>query len=158
MLLCALAACSARHALPPAIPAPPPHVDPEVAAPEPPDPPGRVVVTDTEVHVLEPVRFAPNSAELTPGVQETLVHVAQTLVDDPGILLVEIRGHADRAETDPTTLAQQRADATKAFLVAHQVAPARLMTYDAADSEMHGPIGDIENRRIEVLILDRQED
>ena len=154
----ALGACSAHHALPPAMPAPPPRIDPEVAAPEPPEPPGRVVVTDTDVHVLEPVRFAPNSAELTPGVQETLVHVAETLVGDPGILLVEIRGHADRAETDPTTLAQQRADVTKAFLVAHQVAPARLMTYDAADSEMHGPIGDIENRRIEVRILDRQDE
>jgi len=79
MLLCALAACSARHALPPAIPAPPPHVDPEVAAPEPPDPPGRVVVTDTEVHVLEPVRFAPNSAELTPGAGVPLVRAVLML-------------------------------------------------------------------------------
>jgi len=152
----ALAGCTAR--LPPAVPAPPPRDIAEPAAAPAPEKPGRVVVTDTTVRFYEPVRFGANALELTPGVRETLEQIASTLVGDPDILLVQVRGHADRAETDPSALGQQRADIVRAFLIAHGVDAQRLITYDAADAEPHGPIDDPENRRIDLLVLDRLSD
>lgn len=153
----ALAGCTMR--LPPAVPAPPPRDLVDVPPPPPPpEKPGRVVVTDTSVRFYEPVRFAANGLDLTPGVRETLEQIASTLVGDPDILLVQVRGHADRAETDPSALAQQRADIVRAYLIAHGVDAQRLISYDAADAEPHGPIDDPDNRRIDLLVLDRLSD
>jgi len=144
--------------LPPAVPAPPPRDLPETAAAPAPEPKGRVVVTDTTISFSEPVRFAANALDLTPGVRETLEQIANTLVGDPDILLVQVRGHADHGETDPSALGQQRADIVRAFLIAHGVDAQRLITYDAADAEPHGPIDDPDNRRIDLLVLDRMSD
>ena len=156
IVVVALAACTMR--LPPVVPAPPPRDLPETAAAPAPEKPGRVVVTDTSVKFYEPVRFAANGLDLTPGVRETLEQIASTLVGDPDILLVQVRGHADHAETDPSGLAQQRADIVRAFLIAHGVDAQRLISYDAADAEPHGPIDDPDNRRIDLLVLDRMSD
>jgi len=141
------------------MPAPPARLDPEPPAAEPPpEPPGRIVVTETDMRILDPIRFEPNSIELPPNIRESLDSIAETLNGNPSILLVEIRAHADRGEDDPTLLAYQRSEVVMAYLIAHGVLPARLMTSEAADAEMIGPIGAPENRRIEVLILDRDND
>jgi len=156
-LLGALAACAAPRVA--TMPAPPARIDPEPPAPEPaPELPGRVVVTETDMEILDPIRFEPNSVELTDKIRRSLDSIADTLGGNPSILLVEIRAHADRGEDDPTLLAYRRSEVVMAYLIAHGVLPARLMKSEAADAEMIGPIGAPENRRIDVLIVDRDND
>jgi outer membrane protein OmpA-like peptidoglycan-associated protein len=55
----------------------------------------RVVVTETDVEILEPVAFVDNTAELTAGSHRTVEIIAQTLLADPSILVLEVRGHSD---------------------------------------------------------------
>ena len=55
-----------------------------------------------------------------------LVEVIARLHVAPETLRVEVHGHADRAERDPQTASQRRADAVVAYLIEHGVAGARL--------------------------------
>ena len=119
----------------------------------------RVVVTTTDIEILEPIAFAGNTAEMTPGSHRMAQAVARSLIGNPSILMLEVRGHSDSLlhPADRADLARQRAEVVAAYLIAQGVDPARLTTYGASDSELHYPADDPRNRRVEFLILARDE-
>ncbi len=119
----------------------------------------RVVVTEAVVEILEPVAFVDNTAELTPGSHRTIEAVARTLLADPSILVLEVRGHSDSLlhPEERAELARKRAEVVAAGIVAEGVDPARITTYGASDSELIFPADDPRNRRVEFMIVDRGE-
>jgi outer membrane protein OmpA-like peptidoglycan-associated protein len=122
---------------------------------------GRVVVTDTDIEILDTISFVGNTAQIAPASTRILDAIAQTMVGNPTILLMEIRGHSDWEEPDRVLRAQlsiQRAEAVVAELVARGVSAARLQAYGASDSEPLSMTDPIKNRRIELLILERDSD
>jgi outer membrane protein OmpA-like peptidoglycan-associated protein len=117
----------------------------------------RVIVTSTIVEILEPIAFVDNTAEPTPGSHRTIAAIAKTLLADPGILTLEVRGHSDSLlhPEERAELARRRAEVVAAQLVAEGVDPARITTYGASDSELRYPADDPRNRRVEFLIVAR---
>jgi outer membrane protein OmpA-like peptidoglycan-associated protein len=119
----------------------------------------RVITTSTSIEILEPIGFADNTAEPTPASHRTIAAVARLLIENPSILTIEVRGHSDSLlhPADRAELARRRAEAVAALIVAHGVAPERLSTYGASDSELRYPADDARNRRVEFVILARDE-
>jgi outer membrane protein OmpA-like peptidoglycan-associated protein len=119
----------------------------------------RIITTTTEIEILEPIAFVDNTAEPTPGSGRTIETVARVLIDNPSIQVIEVRGHSDSLlhPAERAELARKRAEVVAAQLVARGVAPARVTTYGASDSELHYPADDARNRRVEFLILAREE-
>lgn len=119
----------------------------------------RVVVESTEVEIIEPIAFVDNTAELAAGSHRIVDAVAQTMLVDPGILVVEVRGHSDSLlhPEERAELARKRAEVVAAEIVAAGVDPARITTYGASDSELIFPADDPRNRRVEFLIVARDE-
>jgi outer membrane protein OmpA-like peptidoglycan-associated protein len=75
-----------------------------------------------------PVRFDTNCDYPTSASATSLATIAQALVDDPSIELVEVQGHADERGAEPVNLelTRGRARAVVNVLVARGVAPSRL--------------------------------
>jgi outer membrane protein OmpA-like peptidoglycan-associated protein len=119
----------------------------------------RVVVTSTDIEILDPVSFVDNTAELTPSSDRIIDSVARTLTDNPSILVLEVRGHSDSLlhPIERAELARQRAEAVAARIVARGIDPARVTTYGASDSELRYPPDDARNRRVEFMIVARDE-
>lgn len=119
----------------------------------------RVVTTSSSIEILDQITFIGNTAELSPTSYRTLDHVAQTLIANPSILELEVRGHSDSLlhPTERAELARKRAEVVAAYLVAHGVAASRVTTYGASDSEPLYPPDDIRNRRVELLIVARDD-
>ena len=76
------------------------------------------------------VRFDSNRDHPTPASETSLATIAQALVDDPSIELVEIQGHADERGAEPANieLTRARARAVVNALVTRGVAPSRLQS------------------------------
>ncbi len=74
------------------------------------------------------VRFDSNRDHPTSASETSLATIAQALVDDPSIELVEIQGHADERGAEPANieLTRARARAVVNALVTRGVAPSRL--------------------------------
>jgi len=89
----------------------------------------RVVVRGKNIVLRSQVSFATGSNEILPNSEPLLLEVADTLLRDPSIELVEIQGHTDsRGDRDVNMkLSQSRAEAVRAWLIARGVEPARLM-------------------------------
>ena len=67
----------------------------EIRAERPPPPPARVVLTDSNIQIADKVQFETGSDKLLPVSFPLLDQVAQVMVDNPQIELVEIQGHTD---------------------------------------------------------------
>jgi len=121
--------------------------------------PRRIVATSSSIEILEPIAFVDNTAEPTPGSYRMIDAVARSLLDNPSILLLEVRGHSDSLlhPADRADLARKRAEVVAAALVSHGVDPSRVTTYGASDSELIYPADDARNRRVEFLIVARDE-
>jgi outer membrane protein OmpA-like peptidoglycan-associated protein len=119
----------------------------------------RIVTTSTSIEILAPVTFVDNTAEPSPASHRTIEAVARALLDNPSILVLEVRGHSDSLlhPADRAELSSKRAEAVAALLISHGVAPARVTTYGASDSELRYPADDARNRRVEFIILARDE-
>lgn len=88
---------------------------------------GRVVVTETSVRILPPIKFDGLTANVEIAGLETLDAVAATLDGNPSILLVEVQAFG--ADGDPRyqqIIGEQRAKGIVDYLVKKGVAPARL--------------------------------
>ena len=99
-----------------------------------PAPGRRVVVTDTEIEILDRVRFLGKDTIATRSLR-TLDAMAQTLIGNPSIRLVEIQANTEA-----------RAAACVAYLIGQGVEPNRLVT------------GVIERSDAAFVILERAED
>jgi OmpA-OmpF porin, OOP family len=89
-----------------------------------------IVVTDKEIRITQQIQFEFNKAVIKPGISyKILDEVVGVLTDNPKISL-EVQGHTDNVGADAYNmhLSQSRADAVRAYLVAHGVAPDRLVS------------------------------
>lgn len=111
-----------HHAPDPAPPPPPPG-----HAPASHSPPGRVVVADTDIQFLEPIRFEGQSATITLESLPTLDAIAATMIGNPSIKLVEVQAFgADGPAQFQEVIGDQRARAVVDALVKRGVEPKRL--------------------------------
>jgi outer membrane protein OmpA-like peptidoglycan-associated protein len=89
----------------------------------------RVVVKKKEITLRRQISFATGSDEVLPNSEPILLEVADALLRNPGLELVEIQGHTDNSGNHELNmrLSQQRAEAVQRWLIRHGVEPARLM-------------------------------
>ena len=88
-----------------------------------------VVVKKKEIALRRQVSFATGSDEILPNSEPILLEVADALLRNPGIELVEIQGHTDNSGARELNmrLSQKRAEAVQRWLTQHGVEPTRLM-------------------------------
>ncbi|UCF45767.1 MAG: OmpA family protein [Myxococcales bacterium] len=88
-----------------------------------------VVVKKNEIALRRQVSFATGSDEILPNSEPILLEVADVLLRNPSLELVEIQGHTDNVGNQALNmrLSQQRAEAVQTWLIEHGVEPARLM-------------------------------
>ncbi len=98
-----------------------------------------VVVTEREIRISQQIQFEFNKAVIKPGISyKILDEVAGVLQDNPKIT-IDVQGHTDNVGADAYNmkLSQARADAVRAYLVAHGVPPSRL---DSKGYGFHQPL------------------
>jgi len=97
--------------------------------------PGRVVVTDTTIEILGPLRFSDQSVALDTTGTKLLDAVASTLVGNPSILVVSVHAYGTGAPPEGRQqLADQRTDVIVKYLVAHGVDANRLQSGGLVDA------------------------
>jgi OOP family OmpA-OmpF porin len=89
----------------------------------------RVVVQKKEITLRRQVSFATGSDETLPNSEPILFEVADALLRNPNLELVEIQGHTDNNGNRELNmrLSQRRAEAVQRWLIQHGVEPTRLM-------------------------------
>ncbi len=89
----------------------------------------RVVVREKRIVLRSQVSFATGSNEILPNSEPLLLEVADVLLRDPSLELVEIQGHTDNRGGRELNmkLSQSRAEAVREWLIEHGVEPARLI-------------------------------
>jgi outer membrane protein OmpA-like peptidoglycan-associated protein len=89
----------------------------------------RVVVREKRIVLRSQVSFATGSNEILPNSEPLLLEVADVLLRDPSLELIEIQGHTDNRGGRELNmkLSQSRAEAVREWLVEHGVEPARLI-------------------------------
>ena len=122
---------------------------------------GRVVVTDTDVQILDPVTFEPGKDVITATSLPALDAVAATLQGNPGIQLVEVQSHTDeRGDAGANLrLTEARARAVVKYLIAKGIDPARLVAQGYGETQpldaRHNEAAWAKNRRVAFLVLKR---
>jgi OmpA-OmpF porin, OOP family len=122
---------------------------------------GRVVVTDTEIEILDMVYFEYNSAVIKPQSYSILNALAKTLEGNPAILLVEIQGHTDERGDDAYNLdlSDRRAKSVQAYLVDKGIDAKRLTAQGYGETQPlireRNERAYSKNRRVAFLILKR---
>jgi outer membrane protein OmpA-like peptidoglycan-associated protein len=88
-----------------------------------------VVVKKKQLALRRQISFATGSDEILPNSEPILFEVADALLRNPGIELIEIQGHTDNigAHALNMRLSQERAEAVQRWLAKHGVDPTRLM-------------------------------
>ena len=97
----------------------------------------KVVVTKERIDFDQKVMFATGTADLEPVSLDLLQAIAQVMIDNPQVLLVEVGGHTDDVGSDASNkkLSQARAEAVVAQLVVFGVAPGRLSAKGYGESK-----------------------
>jgi len=121
----------------------------------------RVVVTDKEIVILQKVEFDFDKATIKSVSNSLLDDVAQTLNDNPDILLIEVQGHTDNKGNAfyNAALSQRRADAVRKALIQRGVGAGRMTTkgYGAKKPIASNDTdeGRATNRRVQFVIKKR---
>ncbi len=124
---------------------------------------GRVVVTNTEIQILDKVYFEYNRAAIKRESYGILDMVAATLQGNPDIQLVEIQGHTDSRGGDEYNrrLSDDRAQSVRNYLIDKGVDEDRIIAKGYGESKLIDPRNVEEahalNRRVEFLIISRDE-
>ncbi|MCD6499099.1 MAG: OmpA family protein [Deltaproteobacteria bacterium] len=124
----------------------------------------RVRVTSRGIVILDKIFFVTNKAIIKPVSYPLLDAIAETLQDQPEILLVEIQGHTDERGSDQYNyqLSDRRANSVRQYLVGKGVDPKRLVAKGYGESRpkcrQHTPACWSQNRRVEFIILKRKGD
>lgn len=121
---------------------------------EPAEPPAKIVVSDTQLEILDPIAFT-GEAELTPGSHRLLDAVAETFTGNPDIKLVEIGVFVlDGDEAARQQIADRRAQRIVDYLVGKQIAAERLQPRGYVTA----PEGEPPTNRVRLLVLKRGSD
>jgi OOP family OmpA-OmpF porin len=125
---------------------------------------GRVVVTDTNIEILDMVYFELDKAIIKKESYPILDAVAATLEGNPGISLIEIQGHTDEQGNDAYNLdlSDRRAASVREYLIGKGIAEARLTSQGYGESQpvdrRKNKAAYAKNRRVAFLILKRETD
>jgi outer membrane protein OmpA-like peptidoglycan-associated protein len=122
---------------------------------------GRVVVSETNIEILDYIYFRRGSAELRPEQMPIVEAIAATLSGNPDIQVIEIQGHASNDESSVWDLSGQRASAVKRELESRGVST-RLVArpYGATQpiDQRSTEQAHAKNRRAAFLILQRRDE
>ncbi|MEY4514164.1 MAG: hypothetical protein RLZZ450_6286, partial [Pseudomonadota bacterium] len=107
--------------------------------------------------------FNTDTAELQSRSEPLLTEVADTLLRNPGLLRLEVQGHTDNvgAADHNRELSAKRAESVRDWLVRAGVSADRLTAQgygsDKPVAPNIGPGGRAKNRRVEFVILEREQ-
>lgn len=103
---------------------------------------GRMVVTDTQVEIFDPIRFLAGSASIDARSTPVLDAIAATLTGNPKIKLVAVHAYgADALVQFQSRIGAERAQAIVEQLVARGVARSRLVAQGEATPPPGGSMG-----------------
>lgn len=121
----------------------------------------RVIVKETEIVLRRQISFATGSDEILPNSELLLLEIADALLRNPAIRLIEIQGHTDN-RGDPKlnmNLSQRRAESVKRWLVQHGVEAERLTAKGFGATRPVAPnitaYNRSRNRRVQFKIVQR---
>jgi OmpA-OmpF porin, OOP family len=121
----------------------------------------RVIVKKTTIVTLESIEFEYDKAIIRPISFPTLDAIVQSLVDNPEINVVEVRGHTDERGDDGYNLdlSERRAKSVLAYLTSHGIASDRLTSTGYGEKLpidlRHNEEAWAKNRRVEFQIRKR---
>ena len=121
----------------------------------------RVVVKKTEIILRRQVSFATGSDEILPNSESLLLEVADALLRNPDVELVEIQGHTDNRGDRALNmqLSQRRAESVQRWLIEHGVASDRLLAKGYGPTRPIAPnitaYNRARNRRVQFRIVRR---
>lgn len=116
-----------------------------------------------QITIRRQVNFATSSAEILPSSDGLLSEIADILLRNPDLKLLEIRGHTDdRGGVDfNMRLSQERAEAVREWLIRAGVEPHRLQAVGLGPTRPLVPnitaANRAKNRRVEFVILERED-
>mgnify|MGYP002632715354 CR=1 FL=1 len=128
----------------------------------------KVVITDTEIQILDKVYFATGKATIKKKSYGLLDQVALALKANPEIKRIEVQGHTDDVGSDAYNLklSQDRAEAVQAYLERAGVGGERLTAKGYGETEPAVRTGGLrggklkkaraDNRRVQFIILGAQ--
>lgn len=123
---------------------------------------GMVVVTESNVQIVEHVYFTRGSSDVRAVSAPILDAIAATLRGNPHIRRIEVRGHASSDEPSSWALSAARAAAVRARLIELDVEPARLDVVPVGDAQPLDPrqtdAARDRNRRVELEIVETDGD
>ncbi len=131
----------------------------EVKGTRPPPGPSRVVLTPSNIAIMDKVQFETGKAELKSESHSLLDEVAKVLKDNPQIEVVSVEGHTDSSGSADfnRTLSQQRAESVVKYLSSKGVKASRMEPKgfgpDRPIADNATPAGMEANRRVEFNIL-----
>ncbi len=140
---------------------------PDVRSPPDEDPaisdgcPKTVYVSRTEIRILQHVEFETGHAAIRAASTGLLDKVAEVLLDNPYITMVEVQGHTDNvgSETYNLGLSERRATSVMSYLVQQGIDRARLLSRGYGESlpmfSNRTPEGKANNRRVQFKILEQ---
>ncbi|MBI5490339.1 MAG: OmpA family protein [Deltaproteobacteria bacterium] len=120
---------------------------------------GRVLVTGTDVVIMDKIYFQTDSAIIEERSFDILNQVAATLINNQQLRLIEVQGHADERNTDEYNiqLTSDRANSVVEYLVRQGVEASRLLATGYGErcpvDPGHNDRAWDKNRRVEFKIL-----
>ncbi|HEY0252050.1 MAG TPA: OmpA family protein [Kofleriaceae bacterium] len=155
LIICALAGCASL--LPEKKQEPFPTI--EVKATRPPPGPDRVILTASNIAIMDKVQFDTGKASLLPASFPLLDEVATVLKGNPQIEVVSVEGHTDSTGSPEfnRTLSQARAESVAKYLSGKGVKAARMQPKgfgpDRPIADNGTDAGRDANRRVEFNIV-----
>jgi outer membrane protein OmpA-like peptidoglycan-associated protein len=131
----------------------------DVKATRPPPGPDRVVLTESNVAIMDKVQFETGKSEIKPESHGLLDEVAKVLKDNPQVEVISVEGHTDSTGSAEFNkkLSQERAESVAKYLAKKGVKAARMEPKGYGPER---PIADNEtdagkdaNRRVEFNII-----
>jgi OmpA-OmpF porin, OOP family len=157
LLLCAVLLAGCAQLMPAAKQEPFPVM--EVKGTRPPPGPARVVLTESNIAIMDKVQFETGKADLKPVSHALLDEVAKMLKDNPQVEVISVEGHTDSTGSPEINrkLSQQRAESVAKYLASKGVKAGRMEPKGfgpdrpVADNETDA--GREANRRVEFNII-----
>lgn len=128
------------------------------------EPPGLVVVTETELLLLEPIYFDFDRSDIRfPESSDVLDALVATLKSHPELTLIEVAGHTDQrgSHSYNDTLSQARVDSVVEYLTSHGIEASRLRPVGYGERALlsecasNDEVCHQKNRRVQFTILER---